>query len=377
MADDKPWRNQSRTWLEQLSFLAILALVTVLFILLLKPFFGAIFWACIIGLIFFPVQRRFLERFGPRPNLAAVVTLALCIFIGIIPALLVAGSFFKEGAELYQRLESGEIDVGGRLEQVRKAFPTIQHFFERFHFDIDKIKEALSTAALAASKFIAQNAVRFGQDLLRFFIDLGLMLYVAFFLLRDGERLLALLVRALPLGDRWERLLFAKFAEVARATVKGNLVVGAVQGTLGGIIFWILGIPGAFLWGVVMTVVSLIPVLGAGIIWGPVAIYLFAVGEWVKGLILIAFGLAVIGLVDNLLRPLLVGRDTKLPDYIVLLSTLGGFALFGINGFVVGPIIAALFVAFWGIFIREFYNPETVPPTRQTTGEGKRAEDEE
>jgi predicted PurR-regulated permease PerM len=377
MADDKPWRNQSRTWLEQLSFLATLALVTVLFILLLKPFFGAIFWACIIGLIFFPVQRRFLERFGPRPNLAAIVTLALCIFIGIIPALLVAGSFFKEGAELYQRLESGEIDVGGRLEQVRKAFPTIQHFFERFHFDIDKIKEALSTAALAASKFIAQNAVRFGQDLLRFFIDLGLMLYVAFFLLRDGERLLALLVRALPLGDRWERLLFAKFAEVARATVKGNLVVGAVQGTLGGIIFWILGIPGAFLWGVVMTVVSLIPVLGAGIIWGPVAIYLFAVGEWVKGLILIAFGLAVIGLVDNLLRPLLVGRDTKLPDYIVLLSTLGGFALFGINGFVVGPIIAALFVAFWGIFIREFYNPETVPPTRQTTGEGKRAEDEE
>jgi predicted PurR-regulated permease PerM len=138
--------------------------------------------------------------------------------------------------------------------------------------------------------------------------------------------------------------------------------VAAVQGTLCGIIFWALSIPGAFLWGVVMTLLSLIPVVGAGLIWGPVAIYLFAIGEWVQGLILAGFGAGVIGLVDNILRPILVGRDTKLPDYIVLLSTLGGFVLFGMNGFVVGPLIAALFVAFWGIFMREFNASQTGMP---------------
>jgi predicted PurR-regulated permease PerM len=141
--------------------------------------------------------------------------------------------------------------------------------------------------------------------------------------------------------------------------VKGNLLVAAVQGMLGGLIFWALDIRGALLWGVVMTLLSLIPVVGAGLIWGPVAIYLFAIGEWPQGVILVAFGAVVIGLADNILRPLLVGRDTKLPDYIVLLSTLGGFSLFGMNGFVLGPLVAALFIAFWEIFIREFNTSET------------------
>ncbi len=134
-----------------------------------------------------------------------------------------------------------------------------------------------------------------------------------------------------------------------------------MQGALGGLIFWLLGIPGALLWGVVMALLSLLPVVGAGLIWGPVAIYLAATGHWGQGLILAAFGVGVIGLVDKVLRPILVGRDTKLPDYIVLLSTLGGFVLFGMNGFVIGPLLAALFVAFWGIFMREFNPPQTAP----------------
>ncbi len=163
-----------------------------------------------------------------------------------------------------------------------------------------------------------------------------------------------MLIRALPLGDERERLLFAKFAEVTRATVKGNLLIAIIQGALGGLIFWILGITGALLWGVVMAVVSLIPAVGAALVWVPTAIYLAAVGEVASALILTTFGVVVIGLADNLLRPLLVGRDTKLPDYIVLLSTLGGIVMFGVNGFVMGPLVAALFIAFWGIFIREF-----------------------
>jgi predicted PurR-regulated permease PerM len=189
-------------------------------------------------------------------------------------------------------------------------------------------------------------------------------------MLRDGNKLIELLIRALPLGDARERLLFAKFAEVTRATVKGNMVIAIIQGSLGGLIFWILGIPVALLWGVAMAIVSLIPAVGPALIWLPVAIYLLATGQTADAIILVAFGAIVIGLIDNILRPILVGRDTKMPDYIVLLSTLGGLAIVGINGFVVGPLIAALFMAFWGIFIREINNqvhpgPDFPPPSKK------------
>ena len=340
--------------LERRSFLLMLALVTLLFLFLLKPFFNAVFWASVVAVLFFPLQRRLRRRWGDRPNLIALATLLTSVVILIVPVLFVLGSFFQEGVGLYQRLQSGELDPGAWLDQIRKAFPVVQDVLVRLGVDLDNVKEQLASGAIAASRFLAENAVSLGQGTLKFFISLGLMLYVAFFLLRDGSQLVALLVRALPLGDERERMLFAKFAEVTRATVKGNLVVAALQGALGGVIFWILGIPGALLWGVVMALLSLIPVVGAGLIWAPVAIYLFAAGEWVQGLVLTGFGVGVIGLVDNILRPILVGRDTKLPDYIVLLSTLGGIGMFGLSGFVIGPMIAVLFNAFWGIFMREF-----------------------
>ncbi|PLW81285.1 AI-2E family transporter [Kineobactrum sediminis] len=340
--------------LEQRSFYLLLVSVTVLFLWLLKPFFGAVFWACTIALLFYPLHRRLLARWGDRPNLVALVSLTACVFIGVVPVLFVVGSFFQEGVNLYQRLESGELDPDAWIDRIRQTFPMIQNVLEGLGVDITNLREQLAGGAITASRFIAQNAVQVGQGTARFLFHLSLMLYLAFFMLRDGPRLVEKLMQALPLDDERERLLFDKFAEVTRATVKGNLVVAAVQGTLGGLIFWALGITGAFLWGVVMTLLSLIPVVGAGLIWLPVAIYLLATGEWLDGLILIVYGAGVIGLVDNILRPILVGRDTKLPDYIVLLSTLGGFVLFGMNGFVIGPLVAAMFVTFWDIFVREF-----------------------
>lgn len=340
--------------LEQRSFYLLLGLVTLLFLWLLKPFFSAVLWACIIALLFYPLHRRLLARWEGRPNLVALVSLTACVLIGVVPVLLVIGAFVQEGVNLYQRLESGELDPGAWIDRIRQGFPMIQSALDRLGIDLTNLKEQFANAAVTSSRFIAENAMQLGQGTLQFFISLTLMVYLAFFMLRDGPQLISKLVHALPLGDERERRLFDKLAEVTRATVKGNLVVAAVQGTLGGLIFWALGIPGAFLWGVVMTLLSLIPVVGAGLIWLPVAIYLFATGEWVKGLILFGFGAAVIGLADNILRPILVGRDTKLPDYIVLLSTLGGFALFGINGFVIGPLVAAMFMTFWDIFASEF-----------------------
>src|SRR5690606_9260106 len=174
------------------------------------------------------------------------------------------------------------------------------------------------------------------------------------FLLRDGSTLIDLITHALPLGDERERLLLAKFAEVTRATIKGNLVVGIVQGALGGLIFALLGLPTPVLWGVAMAVVSLIPAIGAALVWAPFAIYLVVTGDVMAGVILTVYGVFVIGLADNVLRPILVGRDTKLPDWLVLISTLGGLVMFGINGFVMGPLVAAAFIVFWQIFCRDY-----------------------
>ncbi len=340
--------------LEQRMFLLLLAIVTALFLFLLKPFFAPILWACIVAVLFQPVQIRLERAWGERPNLTALTTLLACVVLVVLPVLLLLATFAQQGIALYRQIDTGEINPAQYIDQIRNAFPAIQGLLERFDIDLSSLRDSLTGAAVATSRFLAQNALALTQGTFSFMLKLGLMLYVTFFLLRDGRRLVELLVQALPLGDERERMLFQKFAEVTRATVKGNLVVAMVQGALGGIIFWILGIPAALLWGVVMAVLSLIPAIGAGLIWLPAAIYLYAIGAWVSATVLLLYGVLIIGLADNILRPILVGRDTKLPDWLVLLSTLGGLAMFGINGFVVGPLIAVLFIAFWQIFGREF-----------------------
>jgi predicted PurR-regulated permease PerM len=345
----------SRT-LEQSAFLILLALVTLVFLFLLWPFFAPLLWACIIAVLFHPMQAWLTRRWGRRPNLTALVTLLACVVLVVIPVLLLLGSFLQQGLSIYQRIEAGELQPAQYVDNVREAFPALQSLLERFDINMDTLRENASSAALGASQVLARHALAVGQGTFGFVLKLGLMLYVAFFLLRDGRALVDALVRAMPLGDDRERMLFRKFAEVARATVKGNLVVAIVQGALGGLIFWILGLPAALLWAVVMTVLSLLPAVGAAIVWLPAAIYLYAVGEAVSATVLILYGVLIIGLADNVLRPYLVGRDTKLPDWMVLLSTLGGLAMVGINGFVVGPLVAVLFIAFWQIFSTEF-NP--------------------
>jgi len=345
--------------LERNTFLLLLILVTVLFFQLLTPFFGAIFWAMALTVIFLPLQQRLRQRFRLGPNMAALATLLCCILVAVVPMALVLISGVQQGIDLYQRLESGEINYGIYVDRAKAAFPQLVALLDRVGIDPDGLRKQLADAAVAASQFVAKRSLAIGQNALNLSVSVVLMLYLTFFFLRDNRFLIELLIRALPLGDARERLLIAKFAEVTRATVKGNLVVAATQGALGALIFWILGVQAAMLWGVVMAIASLIPAVGAALIWGPVAIYFLISGEYTSGIVLIAFGAGVIGLVDNLLRPVLVGRDTRMPDYLVLLSTLGGFAMFGINGFVIGPLVAALFLAFWDIFIREF-NPETV-----------------
>ena len=351
-----------RDVMERRSFLLLLMLVSVLFVLLLRPFWGAIFWACAISIIFNPLQIRLRKRFGDKPNRIALLTLLICTVIVVLPLLLIGTTFVQEGLSFYHRIDSGEIKPSEWWEQLRNAFPMVPQWFESAGIDLGSVKESLASGAASTGKMMAEKALGAGQITFSFIINAVMMLYLTFFLLRDGRKLIELMIKALPLGDARERKLFTKFAEVTRATVKGNLVVAIVQGTLGGLIFWAISLPSPLLWGVVMAFLSLIPAVGAGLVWLPVAIYLYATGDWGKATILAAFGALVIGMADNVLRPLLVGRDTKLPDYLVLFSTLGGISLMGINGFVIGPLVAALFLVLWDIFMREFNgeNPHTI-----------------
>lgn len=340
--------------METRSFLVFLLIVTVLFGLVLEPFWGAIFWAAAVSVIFYPLQQRLVRRLNGRRNLAAIITLLCCMLIVVIPVLLVLSQVVREAIGLYQGIEAGDLTPGAYLDQIRTAYPVIPEALETLGINTSDLRERISEFSVAASRYLAQETLSFGQNTLTFILHMGMMLYLTFFLLRDGDTLIDLMVKALPLGDERERRLFDKFAEVTRATVKGNLVVAMVQGALGGFIFWVLGIPAAILWGVMMMVLSLIPAVGAALVWAPAAIYLFAVGDTVAGIVLVLYGVIIIGLADNILRPILVGRDTKLPDYLVLFSTLGGIALMGINGFVIGPLIAAVFLTFWDIFMDEF-----------------------
>jgi len=338
--------------LEQKVFLALLLVVSVAFGWILLPFYGAVFWAVILAIIFAPVQRRLLARLNARRNLAALATLFICLLVAVLPVILIAGVLVQEGTTLYKQIESGEIDIDSFVSHAKELLPASwQAQMQRFGLgDMDQIRERLASSALQGSQFLATKAFSFGQGTFQFMLSFFLMLYLLFFLLRDGRELVARIRKAVPLSDNQKRRLFSKFTRVVRATVKGNIVVAATQGALGGIIFAILGIPSAVLCGVLMAFLSLLPAVGAGVIWTPVAIYFLMKGFIVQGVVLILYGVLVIGLVDNILRPILVGKDTKMPDYVVLISTLGGLSLFGLNGFVIGPLIAALFISAWGLF---------------------------
>lgn len=334
-------------------FLCLLATVTLAFGWIVWPFFGAIFWGSVLAILFTPFYRRLLAVFRGRRNLAAIATLILCLVIVIFPLAFITAALVQEGIGLYQKIQSGEIHFGMYFQQIIHALPQwMVELLDRSGFgDISALQEELSAGVMAGSRFIATQAFSIGQNTFEFIISFGIMLYLLFFLLREGSVLSVQIRNAIPLNLEYKQYLLSKFITVLRATVKGNIVVAAMQGVAGGIIFWILGIQGPLLWGTLMAFLSLLPAIGAALIWAPVAIYFLLSGDIWSGVILVAFGVLVIGMVDNILRPVLVGKDTQMPDYVVLISTLGGMALFGLSGFIIGPVIAAMFIAAWDLFI--------------------------
>ena len=338
--------------LERKFFLLLLGSVTLAFTWVLWPYFGAVFWGVVLAIVFAPLNRRWLGAVRGRRTLAALATLAVILLIVILPLALIGVSLVDEATTVFQRLKSGDLNFGRYFEQIVAAMPSwFVNWLDRLGLgNLAALQQKFTGALTQGSQAIAQRALDIGQNTFDMIVSFFVAMYLLFFLLRDGAGLARKVRDAIPLDRAHKRDLFAMFTTVIRATVKGNIAMAIVQGALGGLAFWFLGVHAPVLWAVLMAFLSLLPAIGAGLVWMPVALYLMATGAFWQGVGLIAYGVVVIGLVDNLLRPLLVGRDTKMPDYVVLISTLGGMALFGLNGFVIGPVIAAMFIVVWHLF---------------------------
>jgi len=338
--------------IEHQSFLLLLAAVSLAFAWVLHPFYGAVLWATVIAVIFEPLYRRLLTPLGGRRGLAAALTVLIIIAIVILPLAMIATSLVQEASGLVTKIQSREYDFGSYLQKIFDALPAwATSLIERLNLQsLSTLKQWLASGLMKGGEVLAPQALSLGMNAFEFMIGFGIMLYLLFFLLRDGEALVGRIKEAIPLHDHRKSALFTRFADVVRATVKGGILVALAQGTLGGIAFWFLGIHAALLWAALMAFLSLLPAIGAGLVWMPVAIYFLATGAIWQGIGLVLYGVLVIGLVDNVLRPFLVGKDSKLPDYVVLISTLGGIEVFGLNGFVIGPLIAAMFMVSWEIF---------------------------
>ncbi len=360
--------------IERVAFLILLTLVSLAFISLLQGFMVALFWAVAFAILFAPLSERVRRVVGERDSLVSIVTVLVVTLLVVLPLIGIGFAVAAETARLLAEQGPGGIDFAGPVEKAmdlaKSIFPEATAKAEEFGFDPNGLRESLSSAAMVSGQWVASNAVKAGQGTLNFALSMFLMIYLLYFFLRDGAMITDRLVQVLPLGDVRERALFARFAQVVRATVKGTFVIGAVQGTIGGITFAFLGIEGAVLWGVMMALFSLLPAIGAALIWLPAAIMLAVNLDYTGAAILVAVGILGIGMADNLLRPLLVGRDTRMPDYLILLATLGGLGTYGISGLIIGPLIAALFITVWEMFEASFGSEESTKVGAEGTADG-------
>ncbi|MFY0402682.1 AI-2E family transporter [Pantoea dispersa] len=332
-------------------FIVILAIVTIAFFDVLAPYFSAILWAAILAVIFAPLKSLLRRKMGDRNGLASFVTLLIICLIVFTPLAIITSSLVVEINTVYTKLQTNSAQFPTVFASLLQHLPEWAQTWLADH-DLNnaaQIQQKLSGFALKGGQYMAGSVFLIGKGTFTFTVGFGVMLYLLFFLLKDGAWLVGLILEALPLSTYVKHHLLMKFAAVSRATVKGTVVVAVVQGVLGGFAFWITDIDGSLLWGALMAFLSLIPAVGSAIVWVPAAIFFFATGALWKGLFLVGFFVIVVGLVDNILRPLLVGKDTKMPDYLILIATLGGMEVYGINGFVIGPLIAALFIACWNL----------------------------
>ncbi len=335
------------------ALVALVGLASLAFGWVIYPFLGAVFWAIVIAIVFYPLYQRILWRLHGRSNLASLVALLLVFMIVIIPLLLVSVAVIREATSLVAAIQADEASLQSLFETVFRLLPQplISVLSGVGIADFDGFQTRAAAAVSGWISTIAPQVFQLGQSTANFLVNLFVMLYMTFFLFRDGQALLGHLKSAMPFHPEVQDTLLARFSLVVRATVRGDILVAMLQGGLGGLGFWVLDMPSVILWTVLMSFLALLPVLGAALVWIPFAVYLLSTGEMAKGFGLMAYGLMVISLVDNFVRPALIGQATKIPEFIVLISTLGGVAAFGLQGFITGPVVAAMFISVWMTFL--------------------------
>ena len=345
----------ARPRVENGGLMIFLAFITIGLALVVSSFVGALLWAALAALLFQPLFQLLLARWPDRRSTAAAVTLLIITVAVVIPAMIVTSLVVEQAAGVYTQIRSGQINFAAYFEQVHDALPLrFQRLLDTAGFgSFERAQGQISQAVSNSASLLARHALSIGANAASFLLAFGVGLYVTYFLLRDGERIGPAIVRGLPLEPDVATRLADKFVSVVRATIKGSGVVALVQGALGAVTFWIVGLPAALLWGMLMAIAALLPAVGPAIIWGPVAIYLLATGAIWQAVVVILAGVLVIGLADNILRPILVGRDTGIPDWLVLVTTLGGIDLVGLSGIVVGPLAGALFITGWQILTEQ------------------------
>ncbi|KEO85559.1 membrane protein [Erythrobacter sp. JL475] len=337
--------------LEHWSFLLLLAAVSFLFMWVAWPFAAPIMWSALAAIMFQPLYRWSLRKTRGKRNLAASLALSIIFIAVLLPALLIGSLVINEALALVNNFRENPIDIVAWYESIYALLPaTLQQLIEDNGWtDVSFLQERLQGILGESAGMLASQAVSIGSGAFGFVLSFGLGLYVLFFLLRDGGRIGETILHSAPIEREIADLLAERFLGIVRAVIKGSGVVGLIQGALGGIMLAIAGVPSPLLLGVLMAILALIPAVGTALVWAPAGVWLIVVGEVWQGVFVLGAGFLIISSVDNVLRPILVGRDTGIPDWIILITTLGGISLAGFSGIVLGPLVAGLFLASWGI----------------------------
>lgn len=325
--------------------------IGILFFQLLRPYLFALLWAAIFASIFYPVFLG-IVRIVRNVRISALLTVVLVVLIVVLPILGILGLVIQQAVTTYTALNQPET-----IEHLRDVISRIlQHPFMQGMVGEVAFEERLKTFASS----IAESGVQWlrvgSQSTVTAVIQIFIMLYALYYFFVEGKTWLKHVMHLFPFGDMYEKILFQKFVSTAKATLKGTIFIGAIQGFLGGIFLFIAGVPSAAFWGLLMILLSILPALGPSLVMVPASIYLFATGQLWQGILLVA-GIVIISVTDNLLRPPLVGKDTQLHPILILFGTIGGLGLFGISGVVIGPIIVALFMALLAMY-EEHYKKE-------------------
>ena len=347
------------------AFVLILVLaVSALFVAVIWPFFKALLLAALLASLCGPLFSWILRLVRGRRSLAAILTLLilfllvagpLSAFVGVVVSQAVSVS---NQAIPWVQQHFGATSTFNLHDWLVQRFPALAPHVP----DQAQLLEGLGRAVKAIGVFLVAGATEFTAGTAGVLLDLFVLVYAMFFFFRDGKSIIEKIFYYMPLGHEDEELLLERLRSITRATVKGTLVIGVIQGTLAGLAFWVAGIDGAAFWGTVMTVLSVVPGIGAALVWVPAVIYLYLIGQPLTATLLLAWCAAAVGTIDNVLRPILVGKDAKMPDLLILIGTLGGLFLFGAIGFIVGPIVCGLFLTVWEIYGATF--KAILPPVR-------------